>query len=150
MSLEGNPFVVPHFKALISCQKFWGRQRCGSTLRLWNTLFKISILLHNMASDWFILSTAVYKETSIKLGMTICNKKLQSGIIIVYFEWGKKIAIRYNWSLFWTSHVNCLNLMISQEFMVHSILISNISSGSFENSFKEQPFPSSTIVSYKS
>ena len=33
---------------------------------------------------------------------------------------------------------------------VHSILISNISSGSFENSFKEQPFPSSTIVSYKS
>ena len=23
--------------------------------------------------------------------MTICNKKLQSGIIKVYFEWGKKL-----------------------------------------------------------
>ena len=65
MSLEGNPFVVPHFKALISCQKFWVRQRCGSILRFWNALFKISILLHNMASDWFILSTAVCDSVGV-------------------------------------------------------------------------------------
>ena len=42
---------VPDFNALISGQKFLGGLRCGSTLSLWNALLKISILLHNMASD---------------------------------------------------------------------------------------------------
>ena len=32
MPLEENPYIVPHLKALISGQKFWGGQRCGSTL----------------------------------------------------------------------------------------------------------------------
>ena len=60
MSLEGNPFIVTHFKALISCQNFGGGQRCGSTLSLWNTNFKMTILLHNMASDHFHLLLTVY------------------------------------------------------------------------------------------
>ena len=59
MPLEKNPYIVPHFKALISCQNYWDVQRCGSALSLRNALVKISILLHKMASDWFILSTAV-------------------------------------------------------------------------------------------
>ena len=32
MPLE-NPYTVPHLKALISGQKFWGRKSCGSSLR---------------------------------------------------------------------------------------------------------------------
>ena len=34
MSLEENPYIVPHLKATISDQKFWSEQRCGSTLSL--------------------------------------------------------------------------------------------------------------------
>ena len=29
MPLEGKPYEVPHLKALISGQKFWGGQRCS-------------------------------------------------------------------------------------------------------------------------
>ena len=57
MPLEENPYIVPHLKALIRCQKLWGGQRCGSTLSLWNALLKISILLHKMA--YKVLSLAV-------------------------------------------------------------------------------------------
>ena len=32
--LEENLYIVPHFKALISGQKLWGEQRCGSTISL--------------------------------------------------------------------------------------------------------------------
>ena len=49
MLLEENPFIVPHLKALISGQKLWGGQWCGSILSLWNALLKISILLHKVA-----------------------------------------------------------------------------------------------------
>ena len=49
MPLEENLYIVPHLKALISGQKFWVGQKCGSTISLWNTLMKISILLHKMA-----------------------------------------------------------------------------------------------------
>ena len=59
MSLEGNPFKVTHFKALISCQNFGGGQRWGSTLSLWNVLLKISISLDKMASGYKVLSLAV-------------------------------------------------------------------------------------------
>ena len=55
MPLEENPYIVPQLKALISGQNFWGGQRCGSTLSLQNSLLKITILLHNMASDYFHL-----------------------------------------------------------------------------------------------
>ena len=34
MPLEENLYIVPHLKALISGQKFWGGQKCGSTLSL--------------------------------------------------------------------------------------------------------------------
>ena len=49
--LEENPYKVPHLKALISCKKFWGQQRYGCTLSLWNSLLKISILLHFIDRD---------------------------------------------------------------------------------------------------
>ena len=65
MPIEENPYIVSHLKALISGQKFWGWQRCGSTQRLSNTLLKISSLLHMEASDWFILSTAVCSKRAI-------------------------------------------------------------------------------------
>ena len=61
--LEENPHIVPHLKALISGQKFWGGQSCGRSLSLGNTLLKISILLHKVASDWFHLILAVYEFT---------------------------------------------------------------------------------------
>ena len=54
-----NHFIVPHFKALIRGQNLWGWQRCGSTLRLWNALLKISILLHKWAKGPFSLSMCV-------------------------------------------------------------------------------------------
>ena len=34
MSLDENPFTVPHLKALSSSQRLWGGQRYGSTLSL--------------------------------------------------------------------------------------------------------------------
>ena len=46
MPLEENPYIVSHLKALISGQKLWGGQRCGSTLRLWKAILKISVLFH--------------------------------------------------------------------------------------------------------
>ena len=49
MPLEENPFIVHHLKALVRGQKFWGGQKCGSTISLWNSLMEISILLHKMA-----------------------------------------------------------------------------------------------------
>ena len=64
MPLEENPYIAPHFKALISCQKFGGLQRCGRTLSLWNALLKISILLHKMASGYKVLSLAVHTYAS--------------------------------------------------------------------------------------
>ena len=63
MPIEKNPRVLLHLKALISGKKFWGEQRCGSTLSLCKTLLKISILLHKMASGWFILILAVHTLT---------------------------------------------------------------------------------------
>ena len=60
IQLDENPFIVLHFKALISCQNFWGGQRFDSTLSLYNALLKISILLHNMASDYNQSFIAVY------------------------------------------------------------------------------------------
>ena len=60
MALEQNPYLVPHLKALISGQKFWGGQSCGRSLSLGNTLLKISILLHKMASDRFHMILAVF------------------------------------------------------------------------------------------
>ena len=65
MPLEENPYIVPHFKALISSQNFWGGQRCGSTLSLPNVLLKITILLHNWASDWFHSLLTVYLHFNI-------------------------------------------------------------------------------------
>ena len=59
MPLEGNPYVVPHLKALISGIKIWDGQRFGSTLSLLNPLLKISILLHKMASVRFDLTETV-------------------------------------------------------------------------------------------
>ena len=67
MPLEENPYIVPHFKALISGQKLWGGQRCSSTLSFWNALLKISILLHMEASDWFILSTSVIETQNVEI-----------------------------------------------------------------------------------
>ena len=61
MSLEGNPYIVPHLKALISGQKFLGEQWCGSTLSFRNALLKISILIHKMASGYKVLFLAVDK-----------------------------------------------------------------------------------------
>ena len=54
-----NPYIVPYLKALISGQKFWRGQSCGSSLSLWNPNLKIIILLHKMASDWFHMILAV-------------------------------------------------------------------------------------------
>ena len=34
MPLEENPYIAPNLKALISGQKFWGGQRCGSIISL--------------------------------------------------------------------------------------------------------------------
>ena len=51
MPLVENLYIAPHLKALISGQKLWIGQRCGSTLSLGNALFKISILLHKMANE---------------------------------------------------------------------------------------------------
>ena len=61
MLLEGNPFIVPHLKALISGQIFWDGQRWGSTLSLWNALLKISVLLHKMASGYKVLLLNSYQ-----------------------------------------------------------------------------------------
>ena len=89
MPFEENPYIVPHFKALISCQKYWGVQRCGSTLSLRDALVKISILLHKMASDWFILSTAVCnkmaKATRVKLkkDLSIPQRALNNNVLLV-------------------------------------------------------------------
>ena len=51
MPLDENPYIVPHFEALISCQNFLGGQRCDNTLSLWNTVWKISILLHKWVNQ---------------------------------------------------------------------------------------------------
>ena len=61
MPLEENPYTVPHLKALNSGQKLWGGQRYGSTLSLWNSLLKISILLHKSQLQRFILNAFVWK-----------------------------------------------------------------------------------------
>ena len=60
MPLEENPYIIPHLKALISGWKFWGGQRCGSTLSLWNALVKTSILLHKMANECKVLHLIVF------------------------------------------------------------------------------------------
>ena len=64
MPLEENPYIVPHLKALISVQKFWGGQSCGSNLSLRNALLKIINLLHKMASDRFHMILAVFVDLS--------------------------------------------------------------------------------------
>ena len=102
MPLEENPFIVPHFKALISCQNYWGVQRCGSTLSLRNALVEISILLHMMASDWFILSTAVFYTYSIPI------------LIFVMYEIHCQTQKEYQkvfGNLDWTSKCSTLNLL---------------------------------------
>ena len=72
MPLEENPYTVPHLKAFNSGQKLWGLQRCGSTLSLSNALLKISILLHKMASGWFILMFAVSFDLTCMLLPFLC------------------------------------------------------------------------------
>ena len=57
MALKENPYIVPHLIALIS--GFLGWADVWQFSKLVNALMKISILLHKIASDWFILSTAV-------------------------------------------------------------------------------------------
>ena len=66
MPLEENPYTVPHLKALNSGHKLWGGQRFGSTLRLWNSLLKISILLHRTRSQRFILIAFVFRHLVVK------------------------------------------------------------------------------------
>ena len=58
MPHEENHYIVPHLKALICGQKFWGGQSCGRSLSLGNTLLKISILFHEMATVLFDLHAA--------------------------------------------------------------------------------------------
>ena len=91
--LEGNPFVVSHFKALISCQKFWGGQRCGSTLTLWNTILKISILLHNMASDYNQSFIAVCYECLFNgIDLMVACANFQEYILIVLTAFSLKFT----------------------------------------------------------
>ena len=59
MPLEENPKTVPHLNALISGKKFWGRQRCDSSLSVLNALLKISILLHQMPNVCRLLKITV-------------------------------------------------------------------------------------------
>ena len=84
MPLEENPYIVPHLKAIISDQIFWGGQRCGSTLSLWNAFLKISILLHKIAFQPFWMPVSVYGFSSRGIRMargqsfsflTLLNKK---------------------------------------------------------------------------
>ena len=76
MSLERDPFIVPHFKALISCQNFLGGQGCGSTLSLCNALLKISILLHKMANECKVLHLIVCNDHIFSLFAARKDKKI--------------------------------------------------------------------------
>ena len=94
--------------------------RCNSTLSLWNTLLKISILLHNMASDWFhlLLTVCTYCKTLIRRLLSTTYEATNSQIFVKYLQFtvayylwkfGKKFLI-YHWYflkyLFYRSNAN--------------------------------------------
>ena len=76
MPLEETHFIVHPFKALVGGQKFWGGQKCGSTISLLNTLMKISILLHKMVEECYHLHVIVCLQlyiTTMKIVISPLN-----------------------------------------------------------------------------
>ena len=135
MPLEENPYIVPHFKAFNSGQKLWGGQRCSSTLSLWNTLLKITILLHSMASDHFhlLLTVSRYEKFS-KLNIHVgSNKGMYSGAGKVwsasqkyYIKTQKRAMLRKDFQLFktqlwsWPARTKLMKIRGFQKCKIHS------------------------------
>ena len=125
MPLEENLYIVPQLKALIRGQKFWGGQKCGSTISLWNTLMKISILLHKMAFQpiWKLATvyimeplhlTLIVKDVASKLLMCLI-KRLNHCRRHVLFKWGfgkKKCCENYFLSRIFHLHMKKLSKSI--------------------------------------